>query len=174
MSGRGQLSVLIASSDPTGTVPGVERVTLEELSPTSSATGAALLLSFTITQLHLVKSVRVDIEEQDSNFVALQTHNYSLSEAAYREGEACVSALSEGAHYLVCLRVNYSDIGEDSSCSRVGPVERGTVVTDKCFLPTSSRRVTDSGGSTGTSSETSAPVEIVQHTHTYSVHKAFC
>ena len=135
-------------------MPPAQRVALEMPTSAASSSGAALLLTFTINHIDLVKSVRVDVEEQDNNFVALQTLNYSLSEDSYQEGSVCVGSLTEGAHYLVCLRVDYSDIGEDASCSRLSPVEEEVQqVSHQCQLPTSSRRVTEAGTTSDSASE---------------------
>ena len=152
------------------TVPPAQRVDLHQPSPAPSTAGVALLLTFTINQLDLVKKVQVDIEEQDSNFAAFQTLNYTLSEDVYKGGRVCVTALSEEAHYVVCLRVIYSDIGEDSSCSRVGPVEKGqgTAVSEQCQQPTSSRRVTGGTESRSQASELSVSLSLsLSHTHTH-------
>jgi hypothetical protein len=130
------------------TVPPAQRVALENYTSVASSSGVALLLSFTISRDYPIKSVRVDVEKQDNNFVAYQTFNYSLPESLYSDGRVCVGGLSEEAHYLVCLRVDYSEVGQDSSCVRTPRVDKtGTETTvEQCQLPTSSQRVTGSDG----------------------------
>ena len=134
---------------PTDTAPPALRVAIENIThveTTSSSSGVALLLSFTIHRNCPIKTVSVDIEEQDNNFVPLQTFNYSLSESL-TGGSVCVGGLSEGAHFLVCLRVGCSNLGLDSSCVRYGPVDKtdeGERAGEQCQLPTSSQRVTSS------------------------------
>jgi hypothetical protein len=130
---------------PTGTAAPAQRVALENYTSVVSSSGVALLLSFTISRDYPIKSVRVDVEEQDDKFVAYQTFNYSLPESLYSDGRVCVGGLSEEAFYLVCLRVDYSEVGQDSSCVR--PVNKTvTETTEQCQLPTSSQRVTGSDG----------------------------
>jgi hypothetical protein len=143
-------------------VPPAQRVALQRPDPASSESGPALSLSFTINYLELVKWVRVDVEEQDDNFVPRQTLNYSLSEDLYKGGSVCVAALTPGAHYLVCLRVNYTDTGVDSSCSRAEPVkeEEAPAPTASCQLPTSSRQVADPEGTASSASECQAPAPV--------------
>ena len=115
------------------------RVELHTLSYSTSET--SLTLMFTINHIQLVKSVRVDILEQDDDFVTLQTLNYTITEDTYKDGSVCLTGLTPGVQYLVCLRVDYRDIGEDSTCSRLVR-EREDTAQGSCQLPTSIRRVT--------------------------------
>ena len=86
---------------------------------TSETSSTALALTFTINHIQLVKSVRVDVLEQDDDFVTLQTLNYTITEDTYKDGSVCLTGLTPGVQYLVCLRVDYHDIGKDSTCSHL-------------------------------------------------------
>ena len=120
------------------------RVALKNVTFIVTGSGPSLVLTFTISYIYPIKSVHVDIEEQDSNFVASRTLNYSLTEDVYSNGRVCAGGLSEGAHYLVCLRVDYSEVGLDSSCIRpVNKAEKG-VSDEHCPPPTSTQQVTSS------------------------------
>ena len=94
------------------------RVELHTLSySTSETSGTALALTFTINHIQLVKSVCVDVLEQEDDFVTTQTH-YTITEDAYKDGSVCLTGLTPGVQYLVCLRVDYHT-GEDSTCSHL-------------------------------------------------------
>ena len=123
-----------------------------ELHELPSVSGASLTVTFTVNHIDLVKSFRIDVLEQDDNFVTLQTLNYTITEAVYKEGTACIAGLSTKAQFLVCVRVEYSDIGEDSTCSRTKTSKEAAQTNVSCQFPTS-RRVEDRED--GTSSPTS-------------------
>ena len=89
----------------------------------------------------MVIAVEIDVLEQDNNFVTVQIFNYTIEKDVYETGSVCVAGLSNSkAQYLVCLRVTYSDIGVDSTCSRPEEV-KGVLGDTSCHLPTSIRQV---------------------------------
>lgn len=132
-------------------IPAAQRVTLSEVKTAISSSGQALMLTFSIKYEDLVKSVSVDVEEQDNNFMPIHTRNYTLTEDVYKTGSVCVGSLTPEIHYVVCLRVDYSDIGHDTSCRRLSADDNpDETTTDQCQPPNSSRRVAGSGESSGT------------------------
>ena len=122
------------------------RVELHEVTFRSRESEDYLSLSFSLKDINMVLMVRVDVLEQDDNFITHRTLNYTIDEEVYREGSVCVTGLSNSkAPYLVCLRVTY-DSGVDSTCSRPGEVEEDIQGDTSCLLPSSTRQVGNRDG----------------------------
>ena len=133
------------------------RVELEELSFKTEGPEGTLSLTFTIANVEQVKSVRVDVLEENDDFELLQTLNYTIEEELYKGGSVCLSGLTPGRQYVVCVRVVYSNMEEDFACSRLTEKEEFVGSTQgSCKLPTSQKvHSVDSSddGSDGSSGE---------------------
>ena len=125
-------------------VPPPQRVVLHGLVSGSGTSADTLVVSFTVNYANKVTSARIDVLEQDEHFVTVRTLNYTLPPETYNVSRLCIGGLDSKAQYLVCLRVEYSGSGEDSTCSRNVTSEKASLNDLKCQPPTSVMKVVNS------------------------------